>query len=47
VKRTALADYRVVYFAIHGLVAGDVEGLAEPSLALTLPKRPTELETVC
>src|SRR5262249_50589243 len=37
VKRTALADYRVVYFATHGLVAGDVKGLAEPSLALTFP----------
>jgi CHAT domain-containing protein len=44
VKRTALADYRVVYFATHGLVAGDVKGLAEPSLALTLPKQPTELD---
>jgi CHAT domain-containing protein len=44
VKRTALADYRVVYFATHGLVAGDVAGLAEPSLALTLPKQPTELD---
>jgi CHAT domain-containing protein len=44
VTRTALADYRVVYFATHGLVAGDVEGLAEPSLALTLPKQPTELD---
>jgi CHAT domain-containing protein/tetratricopeptide (TPR) repeat protein len=44
VKRTALADYRVVYFATHGLVAGDVEGLAEPSLALTLPKQPTEFD---
>jgi CHAT domain-containing protein/Tfp pilus assembly protein PilF len=44
VKRTALADYRVVYFATHGLVAGDVAGLAEPSLALTLPREPTELD---
>jgi tetratricopeptide (TPR) repeat protein len=44
VKRTVLADYRVVYFATHGLVAGDVAGLAEPSLALTLPKQPTELD---
>ena len=26
VKRLPLADYRVVYFATHGLVAGDVEG---------------------
>ena len=44
VKRTPLADYRVVYFATHGLVAGDVKGLAEPSLALTIPARPTNLD---
>jgi CHAT domain-containing protein len=44
VKRLPLADYRVVYFATHGLVAGDVEGLGEPSLALTLPKEPGELD---
>src|SRR5262245_47149823 len=44
VKRLPLADYRVVYFATHGLVAGDVEGLGEPSLALTLPKDPSELD---
>jgi hypothetical protein len=43
-KRMALADYRVVYFATHGLVARDVAGLGEPSLALTLPKQPTELD---
>jgi CHAT domain-containing protein len=39
-----LADFRVVYFATHGLVAGDVKGLGEPSLALTIPKRPTNLD---
>jgi CHAT domain-containing protein/tetratricopeptide (TPR) repeat protein len=44
VKGLPLADYRVVYFATHGLVAGDVEGLAEPSLALTLPNEPSELD---
>jgi len=42
VKRAQLSDYRVVYFATHGLIAGDVKGLAEPSLALTLPKQPTD-----
>jgi CHAT domain-containing protein len=26
VKRTSLVDYRVVYFATHGLVAGEVKG---------------------
>jgi CHAT domain-containing protein len=44
VKRLTLADYRVVYFATHGLVAGDVKGLAEPSLALTIPKQASDLD---
>jgi CHAT domain-containing protein len=44
VKRTALDNYRVVYFATHGLVAGDVKGLGEPSLALTLPQQPSEFD---
>lgn len=44
VKRLPLADYRVVYFATHGLVAGDIKGLAEPSLALSLPKQPDNLD---
>ncbi|MFY9625948.1 MAG: CHAT domain-containing tetratricopeptide repeat protein [Rhodoplanes sp.] len=42
VKHAPLADYRIVYFATHGLVAGDVKGLAEPSLALSLPAQLTE-----
>ncbi len=44
VKRLPLADYRVVYFATHGLVAGEVKGLGEPSLLLTLPKEPSETD---
>jgi CHAT domain-containing protein len=44
VKRLPLASYRIVYFATHGLVAGDIEGLGEPSLVLTLPAQPTELD---
>jgi len=44
VERVPLADYRIVYFATHGLVAGDIEGLAEPSLALTIPPQPTVLD---
>jgi tetratricopeptide (TPR) repeat protein len=44
VKHATLSDYRVVYFATHGLVAGEVKGLAEPSLALTLPKQPSETD---
>ena len=43
-KRLPLADYGIVYFATHGLVAGDVKGLAEPSLALSIPKQPSELD---
>jgi CHAT domain-containing protein len=44
VKRAPLADYRIVYFATHGLVAGDVRGVAEPSLALSIPKQPSALD---
>jgi CHAT domain-containing protein/Flp pilus assembly protein TadD len=44
VKRLPLADYRIVYFATHGLVAGDIKGLAEPSLALSIPPQPTDLD---
>jgi CHAT domain-containing protein/Tfp pilus assembly protein PilF len=48
VKQTKLDDYRIVYFATHGLVAGEVEKFAkvkaEPALALTIPETPTELD---
>ena len=44
VKRARLSDYAIVYFATHGLVAGDVKGLAEPSLALSIPKQPSEFD---
>jgi len=42
VKHLPLANYRVVYFATHALVAGDVKGLGEPALALAIPKNPTD-----
>jgi CHAT domain-containing protein len=46
VKQTKLDEYGIVYFATHGLVAGEVEKFAkakaEPSLALTIPDTPTE-----
>ncbi|MCP3385108.1 MULTISPECIES: CHAT domain-containing tetratricopeptide repeat protein [unclassified Bradyrhizobium] len=41
VNQLALDQYRVVDFATHGLVAGEVNGLSEPALVLTLPDRPT------
>jgi CHAT domain-containing protein/Tfp pilus assembly protein PilF len=42
VKTTHLTDYRIVYFATHGLVSGEVNGLAEPALVFTIPERPSE-----
>ncbi len=44
VKSTDLSKYRVVYFATHGLVAGEVKGLGEPALAFTVPDTPTEVD---
>jgi CHAT domain-containing protein len=44
VKRTRLEDYRVIQFATHGLVAGDLSGLAEPALVLTPPAAPSDLD---
>jgi CHAT domain-containing protein len=37
VRSASLKDYRILHFATHGLVAGDLSGLAEPALVLTLP----------
>lgn len=37
VKKTRLADYRIVAFATHGLVPGELAGIDEPSLALSNP----------
>ena len=42
VKSAPLSEYRVIQFATHGLVAGDLSGLAEPALVLTPPEVPTE-----
>jgi CHAT domain-containing protein len=48
VKQTALDQYRIVYFATHGLLAGEVAEFtqlnAEPALVLTLPEKPTEFD---
>jgi CHAT domain-containing protein len=47
VKQSKLDDYRVVYFATHGLVAGDLQGFtkakAEPALVFTFPEQPSDL----
>lgn len=38
VRRLPLADWRVVMFATHGLVPGDLAGLVQPALALSAPE---------
>ena len=38
VETTNLADRRVVAFATHGLVPGDLNGLTQPALALSAPQ---------
>jgi CHAT domain-containing protein len=38
VKQTNLSDRRVLVFATHGLVPGDLDGLRQPALALSSPK---------
>jgi CHAT domain-containing protein/tetratricopeptide (TPR) repeat protein len=37
VKGTDLSRYRIVAFATHGLVPGELDGLTQPALALTAP----------
>jgi CHAT domain-containing protein/tetratricopeptide (TPR) repeat protein len=37
VKSTDLSKYKVVAFATHGLVPGELNGLTQPALALTAP----------
>jgi CHAT domain-containing protein len=37
VKTADLTKYRIVVFATHGLVAGELEGLTQPALALSAP----------
>jgi len=48
VKQAKLDQYRIVYFATHGLVSGDLEEFdkskAEPALALTFPDMPNEFD---
>jgi CHAT domain-containing protein len=39
-----LAQYRVVHFATHGAIAGEIEGTSEPGLILTPPKEQTDLD---
>ena len=38
VKSSDLSDRRIVVFATHGLVPGDLDGLTQPALALSAPQ---------
>lgn len=44
VKRAPLDRYRIIHFATHGLVAGELSGLAEPALVLTPPLRASDAD---
>jgi CHAT domain-containing protein/Tfp pilus assembly protein PilF len=48
VKQTRLDQYRIAYFATHGLVAGDLaqftKSKAEPALALTIPDNASDFD---
>jgi CHAT domain-containing protein len=37
VKKTDLSKFKIIAFATHGLVPGELDGLAQPALALTAP----------
>ena len=39
---TRLANYRIVHFATHGTLAGQLNGTTEPGLILTPPEKATE-----
>ncbi|WP_247388586.1 CHAT domain-containing protein [Bradyrhizobium sp. 143] len=43
-KRAALAQYNIIWVATRGLVAGDIKDVGEPSLALSIPDQPSELD---
>ncbi|MGI9426192.1 MAG: CHAT domain-containing protein, partial [Hyphomicrobiaceae bacterium] len=43
IKSRPLDRYRIVHFATHGLVAGDLSGLNEPALVLTPPAKASQL----
>lgn len=44
IKNLDLSEARVISFATHGLLAGEIDGLVEPGLVLTPPKEPTKID---
>jgi CHAT domain-containing protein len=43
-RKGELATYRIVQFATHGLIAGELKNVAEPALVLTPPAEATEAD---
>jgi CHAT domain-containing protein len=39
-----LANDRIIHFATHGLIAGELSGASEPGLLLTPPDKPSEID---
>jgi CHAT domain-containing protein len=44
IRSANLAQYNVIAFATHGLIAGDLKGYGEPALVLTPPVTPTDAD---
>jgi CHAT domain-containing protein/tetratricopeptide (TPR) repeat protein len=44
IKQLDLTKYRVIHFATHGVLAGDIAGTSEPGLILTPPKEPSDMD---
>jgi len=44
VKALPLNEYKVVAFSTHGLISGELKGLAEPALVLTPPREATTID---
>lgn len=42
IKADDLSRFRVIAFATHGLLAGELSGLAEPALVFTPPQKPAD-----
>ncbi|WP_369598664.1 CHAT domain-containing protein [Sinorhizobium meliloti] len=43
-KALPLDRFRIIHFATHGLVSGDIVGLAEPALVMTPPAVPSQID---
>lgn len=44
VKKAQLADYRIIHFATHATLTGEIKGTAEPGLVLTPPNNGNDID---